>query len=72
MRRIGFHWGNKKTIDEDGIYHECWYTDLLVKFFPVNSSRCCIAKYDGVPYFLFICPIFMFRLGKSGWMEWKD
>jgi len=63
MKRYGITWNKKRVPDGYGdIYIEGWYTDISVGWFPY--WRFCIAKYDGAPYFLFICGVIMFRFGK--------
>ena len=65
------HWGESKAKPdiEGDIWSESWFTDLTFSRFKVNEWRCCVAKYDGVPYFLLIISFIMFRFGKSGYWE---
>jgi len=70
MKRIGASWGETSSLQDggSGTWVEGWYTDIcLTSWFPYNEWRCCMAKYDGVPYFLFIFGCLMFRLGKYGY-----
>lgn len=68
MIRFGTNWKETKTEpDSDGdIWVEHWYTDITFHLFSFNEWRCCMAKYDGAPYFLFIFFFVMFRFGKAG------
>ncbi len=70
MKRYGFSWSEKATkadIYDEGYWLEGWYTDITFGLFNVSEWRFfCIAKYNGVPYLLFIFWFLMFRLGKYG------
>ena len=70
MVRFGTSWGKTREVEEDGwVWLEWWYIDITFSKFPLDHTRCCIAKYDGVPYFLFILLFIMFRFGKAGCWE---
>jgi hypothetical protein len=68
MKRYSFSWNEKATKDiyDESYWVESWYTDFTFRLFKRSEWRFCIAKYDGVPYFLIIFWRFMFRLGKRG------
>ena len=68
MKRFSLYWAEKRTRQGyDGApWREGWYTDIGFQWFKREEWLCCIAKYDGVPYFLFIFWFVMFRFGKYG------
>jgi hypothetical protein len=73
MKRFGFSWCRKTTEDQqvhdEGYWVECWFTDITISLFKIKESRFCIAKYDGMPYFLIIFLFLMFKFGKHGHWE---
>lgn len=72
MKRVGTFWAETLSPpDEDGdVWAECWFINFtLFEWHGLSSWRCCMANYDGVPYFLFIVGCFMFKLGKTGYLK---
>jgi hypothetical protein len=72
MLRFGTSWNETKSAPDcnGDVWVEYWYTDItLFGWHGAEHWACCIAKYDGVPFFMFLFGFLMFRFGKAGHWE---
>jgi len=71
MVRFCKHWGKVNTGEKLGEY--TWFTEsfISIKFsrYKLSDTRCCVAKYDSVPHFLFIFLFVYISIGKCGYWD---